>query len=49
MSQSSTDPVAEEIIIKKNLKNFIPALSKDEYQQLEKNLLEEGCRDPLVV
>ena len=49
MSQSSADAVAGEISVRKNLKNFIPALSKEEYQQLEKNLLEEGCRDPLVV
>lgn len=28
---------------------YIPALSSEERAQLEQNLLEEGCRDPLVV
>jgi len=30
-------------------KKLIPPLSKEEYEQLEKNIIEEGCRDPLVV
>ena len=49
MSKKPSASLSQEISIRKNLKNFIPTLSKDEYQQLEKNLLEEGCRDPLVV
>lgn len=30
-------------------KNIIPALSLDEYNQLEKNILNDGIREPLVV
>lgn len=30
-------------------KNLIPALSADEFRQLEENILQDGCRDPLVV
>lgn len=49
MAHPLVDRPVKEILIKKELKNFIPSLSKEEYQQLEKNLLEEGCRDPLIV
>jgi len=35
--------------INTDFKNLIPSLSEKEYQQLEENLLEEGCRDSLVV
>ncbi|UII24644.1 hypothetical protein LVD15_15085 [Fulvivirga maritima] len=38
----------EDIIIKKEFKNFIIPLNSDEYSQLEFNILEEGCRDPLI-
>lgn len=31
------------------LKNLIPPLSPDEYARLEQSIIEEGCRDPLVV
>ena len=48
MIPTSVDRPVKEILIEKELKNFIPSLSKEEYQQLEKNLLEEGCRDPLI-
>lgn len=37
------------ITIKKKFKSLIRPLSTDEYEQLEQNLLDEGCRDPLVV
>jgi hypothetical protein len=30
-------------------RDLIPALSEDEYAQLEKNIIAEGCRDPLIV
>ena len=35
--------------INKEFKNLIPALTADEYKQLEANLIEEGCRDALVI
>ncbi|MDP8240841.1 MAG: hypothetical protein P9X24_17270, partial [Candidatus Hatepunaea meridiana] len=37
------------ITIDPAFKALIPPLSSDERQQLEANLLAEGCRDPLVV
>lgn len=35
--------------IDNELKNLIPPLTKEEFNQLEKNLIEEGCRDSLVI
>jgi DNA-binding XRE family transcriptional regulator len=35
--------------IDNEFKNLIPPLTKKEYKQLEENLIEEGCRDSLVV
>ncbi len=32
-----------------NFKSLIRKLSKQEYQELEKSILSEGCRDPLVL
>ena len=37
------------IVIDNEFKALIPPLSPDEYNQLEANLLKEGCRDPLVL
>jgi hypothetical protein len=37
------------LTINPDLKSLIPALTADEYQQLEANLLAEGCNDPLIV
>lgn len=34
--------------IDQEFKNLIPPLTKEEYKQLENNLIEEGCRDNLV-
>jgi len=38
-----------DISIDPELKSLIPPLSEDERSQLEQNLIENGCRDPLVV
>lgn len=35
--------------INPKFKALIPPLSQEEYSQLEKNILDDGCRDPLVV
>ena len=35
--------------IRKDFEELIPPLSPEEFEQLEKNILEEGIRDPLVV
>ena len=37
------------IVIDKELQSRIPPLSESEFTQLEKNILEHGCRDPLVI
>ncbi len=45
----SVEEIKSKLIIKEELKQFIPPLTKEEFAQLEDNLLVEGCRDPLVV
>ena len=37
------------IIIDNEFKNLIPTLSKEEFEQLEKNCITEGIRDPIVI
>ena len=36
------------IQVKEEFKNLIPALSAEEYSQLEANILEEGIREPII-
>lgn len=45
----SEDNIKQNIIIKKELKDFIPPLTPEELDQLEINVLEEGCRDALIL
>lgn len=35
--------------INETFKTLIPPLSEEEYLQLEKNVIDEGCRDPIVI
>ncbi len=35
--------------IDKEFKALIPPLTKEEYEQLEQNVIAHGCRDPLCV
>lgn len=37
------------LTINPEFKNLIPALQEDEYRLLEDSLIEDGCRDPLIV
>jgi N6-adenosine-specific RNA methylase IME4 len=37
------------IEVKEEFKNLIPPLDPKEFEQLEKNILQDGCRDPLVL
>jgi hypothetical protein len=37
------------IFVNKELRDLIPPLSEEEFEQLEKNVVAEGIRDPLVV
>jgi len=38
-----------EVKVLPELKDFITPLTKEEYKQLEENIVREGCRDPLTV
>ena len=38
-----------EIIIKDSFKDNLPKLSEEEFRQLEVDILQNGCRDPLVL
>ena len=38
-----------ELIINQELKELIPKLQQEEYQLLEKSIIEEGCRDSIIV
>ena len=40
---------SDHITINPVFKAYIPALSAEEYAQLEQNIIADGCRDPLVV
>ncbi|MFY7911465.1 MAG: hypothetical protein ACOVO2_18015, partial [Emticicia sp.] len=46
---SQTEKIKKELIILENIKKFIPALSVEEKQQLEQNIIEFGCKDALTV
>lgn len=37
------------LIIDKDFKDWITPLTREEYKQLESNIIADGCRDPLVV
>lgn len=39
----------EQLLIDKDFKDFIPPLAKEEFEQLEKNIVTYGCREPLSV
>ena len=38
-----------ELIINQELKELIPKLQQEEYQLLEKSIIEEGCRDSIII
>ncbi len=41
--------MSSDVKIKDGFKDLIPALSDEEFKQLENNIITDGCRDPLVV
>ncbi|BDD01695.1 hypothetical protein PEPS_39750 (plasmid) [Persicobacter psychrovividus] len=45
----SKEVIKSNIIINDELKQMIPALQKEEYEQLEANILEEGLREPILI
>lgn len=38
-----------ELKIDRDFKNLIPPLARSEYLQLEENILQDGCREPIIV
>lgn len=42
------DEPTKELKIKKEFKNLIRPLHRQEYLQLEENILKDGCRDPII-
>jgi len=42
-------PVANKVVVDREFASLIPPLKPDEREQLEQNLVRDGCRDPLVV
>jgi phage N-6-adenine-methyltransferase len=46
---SKQTPQEFTLSINTEFKSLIPPLSSEEYAQLEKNIIADGCRDPLVV
>lgn len=46
---SEQEKIKKSIIVVDELKRFIPALSDEEFKQLENNILEHGCKDPLTI
>lgn len=46
---SEQEKIKKNLIVVDELKRFIPALSEEEYKQLENNILEHGCKDPLTI
>ncbi|WP_435357687.1 hypothetical protein [Emticicia sp. SJ17W-69] len=46
---SQDEKIKKELIVLEILKKFIPPLAPDERTQLEQNILQFGCKDPLIV
>ncbi len=46
---SQDEKIKKELIVLEILKKFIPPLAIDERTQLEQNILQFGCKDPLIV
>lgn len=46
---SQDERIKKELIVLEILKKFIPPLATDERTQLEQNILQFGCKDPLIV
>lgn len=41
--------IKKDLIIKDELKDFIPPLTPEEFAKLEENIIQEGCRDALII
>lgn len=49
METNTTTLSIEEIVILPELKNLIPPLTIDEYQNLEKSIVQQGCLSPILL
>lgn len=45
----SSEGIKRNITVLEELENFIPALTKEEFSGLETNIIENGCRSPLII
>ena len=43
------NPTADDIVVLPELKAYIDPLTPDEYESLERSIMDEGCRDSLVL
>lgn len=46
---TATDEVKDNLSILPELRDLIPPLGEEEFAQLEENILQEGCREPLLL
>lgn len=46
---SQEEIIKKEIVVLEKLKKFIPPLAADERKQLEQNIFQFGCKDPLII
>ena len=44
-----SESIKRNIVVLEELENYIPALAKEELEGLEKSIIENGCRGPLIV
>ncbi len=44
-----SESIKRNIVVLEELENYIPSLAKEEFEGLEKSLIENGCRGPLIV
>lgn len=47
--QKPEEEIRKNITIDEELQSLIPPLAQDEYEQLEQNILTEGCREPITL
>lgn len=46
--EGNEDAIKKQLVVKEELRLLIPPLKDEEFNQLEANILKEGCREPLL-
>jgi len=49
LAQDDAQEKTQDIIIDEEFRSLLPALDSETFKQLEENLLQNGCRDPIVL